>query len=148
MKDEPAEAEREPGFGTLGERERQGAGVRAYAPLATGMRGPNFYAAASEHDLIECLAAASRSPEAALIEGQVFIDDVADDAIAAAPEALRPIVAEALKAIDASTGYDDLRERFKKVAAGESPAQYRRLVEGTLLLALAAGAYSVSKEAE
>lgn len=106
------------------------------------------YAPATERDLIECLAAASRSPEAALIEGQVFVDDVADEARDAAPEALRPIVDEVLKAIDAATGYDDLRKRLKKVANGESPKHYRRLVEGALQLSLAAGAYSVSREAK
>jgi hypothetical protein len=89
---------------------------------------------------------AAKSPRAALVEGQVWIDALADKAIAAAPDALRATVQAVQDAIDAASGYDDLRRRLIDLADQDDDPAMRELVEHAVMLALAAGNLSGARE--
>lgn len=88
------------------------------------------------------------STTAALVGGQGYADDVADRALALAPDAASGVLAEVLAAVDESTGYDNLRALLLERLAGSLPdATLRELLSSAVLMAQAAGAWSVSREA-
>lgn len=77
------------------------------------------------------------------VRGQVFADDLADDAIRSGANALGPDLAGVLDDVLAMTSYDDLRARLLKRLKGMDRTAVAEVVERATILAHSAGRLAV-----
>lgn len=80
------------------------------------------------------------------VEGQLFVDEVADHAVEAAVKVLRPDLTELLKIVNEATDYSDLRKRLITQYGKMDPSKFARLMDKALVLADHAGRHSVLEE--
>lgn len=85
-------------------------------------------------------------PRRALVEGQVYADALADQAIDGTPELLEPMVALAREAIEGAKSYDDVRRRLLELVGKDDDPEVREWLERTVMLSLAAGSVSQIRE--
>jgi len=86
---------------------------------------------------------------AANTKGQMYIDRVADAAVARSPKAMRATLDAVLDIIKTSRSYDQIRVRLVKLAHahGDTP-EFDDLVERAIALSVSAGGFAVANEAE
>jgi phage gp29-like protein len=77
------------------------------------------------------------------VSGQLFADDLADEAVAAGVKAVTPDLNGVLADIQAMTSYEDLRARLKKRLAGMDRAAAATIIERATILAHSAGRKAV-----
>lgn len=81
-------------------------------------------------------------------EGQVYTDQITDDARAKAATAFSPFIQGLLDVVQASTGYEDLRQRvLAKYADSASPEELRDILLKAMVLGDMAGAAAVRQDA-
>lgn len=81
------------------------------------------------------------------IDGQVYVDDVVDQAVPHATEALQPTLTQVVQALDEATGYEDLKDRLRALYGELSPADLSELVYRATTLAGFAGRHAVNEDA-
>jgi phage gp29-like protein len=81
-----------------------------------------------------------------LIAGQVYVDAVADETVKGASAAMQTVLSAVLDEVEASTSYDDLRERLLRVGGNLDPRALRKLLAASAAMASAAGLWSVEED--
>jgi len=82
----------------------------------------------------------------AVLEGQLFVDEVVDDGTERGRAALTPDLAHLLKLINAATSYEGLKHSLLTAYEGMDRAALAKVLRKTLLLAELAGKHSVLEE--
>jgi phage gp29-like protein len=80
------------------------------------------------------------------VQGQLYADRVADEAIGAAVPLLRRWLDKVLQAIEEAEGYEALRQRLVDLIPEANPAELAGLMEAALLLSELAGRYAVARD--
>ena len=95
------------------------------------------------------LATSERSPLGPAVSAQRYTDRVVDAGIAAAPLALKDVLAAVTVAIEGASSYAEVEQRLVDLAGREimQAPDFEALVEGAVLLGLGAGAWAVGEEA-
>ncbi len=106
---------------------------------------PDEKPAAGGKDEAKLSAAFSRRKRSA-IQGQVYVDEVADNARAEAARLLAGDLRAVKGLVAEAQGYEELRQKLVAQYRGMSPAKLARLVEKALILAELSGRYAVQKE--
>jgi phage gp29-like protein len=80
------------------------------------------------------------------VAGQMYADDLAESATAAGIEALEPTITAIAEAIEASTGYEDLRERLRALYPTLDNTELQELMYRAMLLGELAGRHAVNRD--
>lgn len=81
-----------------------------------------------------------------LVEGQLYVDEVAEQGADAAVKVLKPDVKALLSLIEQAESYDDIRKGLIKLYAGLSRKELAKLLKHTVQLADMAGRYAAREE--
>jgi hypothetical protein len=88
------------------------------------------------------------SAKSGLVQGQLYADELADNARDRAAKILDDDLVRVLEAIDAGESYTDIRERLFKVYRGMSPQDLARLVEAAITMAELGGRHAVNEDTD
>ena len=80
------------------------------------------------------------------VQGQLYADRVADEAIGAALPLLRKRLDAVLQAVEEASDYEALRQKLMKLIPEAGPGELASLLEAALLLSELAGRYAVVRD--
>lgn len=96
----------------------------------------------------ETLATLPKAQRRAVVEGQLYLDEVVKEGQSSASLTLAPIMVQLLQVVHQATSYEDMKRRLKELHQGEDLAQLADLVEKCLILAELEGRNAVLEESE
>jgi len=83
---------------------------------------------------------------AGMVQGQLYADELADNAHSRAAKILDPDVVAVLEAIDGGESYEDIRARLVKTFKGMSPSKLAKLTEATITMATLGGRHAINED--
>lgn len=89
---------------------------------------------------------ASAESNRGFIEGQMWVDDLAESAAENGRRALAPTNQAVLDAVLQADGYDDLREKLRELYKDSDPAELNGLVARAMVLCQLAGRHAVNED--
>jgi len=129
------------------EAERFGVAIRAGAPMPEPEADePESEPEPKPPEAAKLSLAAAPSAGSGLVNGQEYIDAVANRAAARARVALAPDVAAILGAVDGATTYDDVKARILAAFGDMSPKKLAAQIEKAMILSGVAGRAAVLED--
>ena len=99
-----------------------------------------------QHAPDETLASLPKKQRKAIVEGQLYLDRVADEGTQGANVLVSPLTVRLLEVVHAAKSYRELKSKLRSIYDGEDWSKYADLVEKALILAELEGRHAVLEE--